>query len=62
MEQLYKTIETIKKLDKKPTKKEWNKIASNKGLLSTISLCCITKMNFSELYCKVKNGIYKISK
>lgn len=62
MEQLYITIERIKTLDKKPTKKEWNKIAGEEELLSTISLCTITNMSFAELYSKVRSGKYIINK
>lgn len=55
MEQLNKTIERIRALDKKPSKKEWNKIAGEEGLLSTISICSITNMTFVEFCARVRN-------
>lgn len=54
MEQLNKTIERIKSLPKKPSKKEWNKIAGEEGLLCTVSLCHISNMNFMEFCKKVR--------
>lgn len=55
MEQLYKSIERIKTLPKKPSKKEWNKIAGEEGLLSTISICSITNMTFVEFCARVRS-------
>lgn len=59
MEQLYKAIERIKELPKKPTKKEWNKIAKEEKLLSTVSLRCITNMTFVELCTRARQEKYK---
>lgn len=56
MEALYKSIERIKLMPKKPSKKEWNKIAGEEGLLSTITLCTITNMTFAELCSKARRG------
>ncbi len=55
MDQLYKSIERIRTLPKKPSKKEWNKIAGEEGLLSTITICSITNMTFVEFCARVRN-------
>lgn len=55
MNQLNKTIERIKLMPKKPSKKEWNKIAGEEGLLSTISICSITNMTFVEFCARVRS-------
>ena len=55
MKDMYKkSIKILKKLEEKPSKIEWNKLAKEKCLLSYTSLRCYNKKPFHEIWKEVK--------
>lgn len=55
MKEMYnKSIKILQKLDEKPSKMEWNKLAKEKYLLSYTSMRCYRKKPFSQIWREVK--------
>ena len=55
MEEIYlKSMDMLKSLGKKPTYKEWNKIAKEQNLLSSTSIKVISGKKASELFTNAK--------
>jgi len=48
------SINFLKFLNKKPTVKEWNKLAKENNLLSNVSLRRLSSCSLSALYTKLK--------
>jgi len=49
-----RSIDFLKALNKKPTAKEWNKLAKENNLLSNVSLRRLSNCSLSALYSKLK--------
>lgn len=53
-EEYLKAIQKMKKLNRKVTEKEWNKIAKEENLLSSESIKYISQKDFSKLQNEVR--------